>query len=103
MKRSWSEARHLKLAIKRMNEIKSGKAKTKFLMGPVAEFNAKGITYSLCVHYESIELSAYKENKNIFKSVIKGNKFKKFLEYISDWLSFPQGFVVYMKKNNKYK
>lgn len=99
MGKPWSEKRHIALAIKRMKEIKSGKAKTRFWMGRVAEFKNKGISYQFGLYNDSIQLSVDKGKTELFRKKIKGKAFKEFVNNISEWLDFPMGYVVYKKRN----
>jgi hypothetical protein len=101
MGKQWSDERHLKLAVKRMNDIKSGKATTRFWMGPVVEFTVKGVLYQFCVTNDSVELEITDQNgkdKTLVSKRFKGKKFEAFLGRISEWLNFPMGYVVYKKK-----
>jgi hypothetical protein len=99
MGKPWSEKRHLALAVKRMKEIQSGKATTRFWMGRVAEFKNKGITYRFGLYNDSIQMSADKGKKELFTKKIKGKAFQEFVKNISEWLDFPMGYVVYKKKS----
>lgn len=101
MGKPWSDERHLKLAIKRMKEIKSGKATTRFLLGRVAEFRHKGIKYCFGVTHDSAELSAHKGKKDLFEIKIRGKRFEEFVKNISEWLQFPMEYVVYKKRQKK--
>jgi hypothetical protein len=103
MGRPWSEERHQKLAIKRMKEVQSGKATTRFWAGRIAEFKDRGITYQIGIYDDSIVLCADKGQKEIFRKKVRGKAFKEFVKNISEWLSFPMGYVVYKKKHNKLK
>ena len=97
----WSYERHIKLAEKRMKEIKSGKAKTRFLFGTVAAFKVKGAVYTFSAGYERVELAGKKGNRLLFRKSIKGRKFLRFIEYITDWLRLPNRYVIYRKKSGK--
>jgi hypothetical protein len=72
MGKPWSEKRHLAVALKRMKDIKSGKATTRFWMGRVAEFKNKGIIYQLAIYNDSIQLSADKGKKRTIQKENKG-------------------------------
>jgi hypothetical protein len=97
----WSEERHLKLAISRMKAIENGKTNTRFLFGPVAVFRHKTRKYFFSAGYNTVELSAYRYNRMLFRKSIKGKKFESFLSDMTDWLRFSNGYVVFRKKGKK--
>ena len=101
MGKPWSYERHIKLAEKRMKEIKSGKAKVRFFFGPVAVFRHKTCKYYFSAGFNRVELSAYRNNRLLFRKAIKGRKFDSFLNNISDWLRFPNGYVLFRKKGKR--
>jgi hypothetical protein len=70
-------------------------------MGPVAEFKKNGKLYQFGVFNDSIqfEISGGKKyDKTILSKEIKGKDFEKFVEYMTEWLSFPMNYVVYKNK-----
>lgn len=110
MGKPWSEARHLKIAEKRMQDVKSGKAKTMFFAGQVAEFKKGRMLYQFGVFHDGVEFHFSKDSKGkgkfndyntVLRKQLKGKHFNTFVQRMVEWLRFPMGHVVYKKREKK--
>ncbi len=97
MSRKWSDERHLKTVIRRMKEIKEGKARTRFLFGHVAKFRVGNKIYYFSLGHRTLELSAYIGKKRLFVRFLRGKAVERFIGHTADWLRFPNEYVIYKR------